>query len=299
YMRPLIEDGRIFIAQPPLYKVKKGKSERYILNEKEKNEFFREHLPEDLVVQCGKATLPVKEVAEHLWDIHAFQFYHKRFRKQGVPPALIDAILKATESGLHMKPLFDDPNEGHQMRTQVTAQTKLTTSLVPVGEMAPPPLGDGAVEGNGGAPAPLPKYTIKVFTSGDALTLDDWFLSETAWRELETLHKLFSQLRFQDETVIQLGGKTYNFRDIENLRDFIEFNALHGVSIQRFKGLGEMDADELCDTTMDPKTRTLLKVRIEDATEAEAMFQMLMGADVEPRKRFIVENAFAVQNLDI
>jgi DNA gyrase subunit B len=103
-------------------------------------------------------------------------------------------------------------------------------------------------------------------------------------------------------TLTKSGEKDGDPQHIGNLDDvwnWIDKRGHRGVSVQRFKGLGEMNADELWDTTMDPDTRTLLQVRVDDALEAEEIFTVLMGDQVEPRRNFIETNALAVQNLDI
>ena len=97
----------------------------------------------------------------------------------------------------------------------------------------------------------------------------------------------------------EASGEADQIEDIEGVWAWVDARAKKGLMIQRFKGLGEMNAEELWDTTMDPDTRVLLQVKVDDAMEAEEIFSVLTGDQVEPRRQFIETNALAVQNLDI
>ena len=99
--------------------------------------------------------------------------------------------------------------------------------------------------------------------------------------------------------LLEEGGKATTYQTMREIIDAVRSNGRKGVEVQRYKGLGEMNADQLWDTTMDPATRTLVKVTLPDAIAADRMFSMLMGEEVEPRRQFIETHALSVKNLDI
>jgi DNA gyrase subunit B len=130
--------------------------------------------------------------------------------------------------------------------------------------------------------------------------VDHALLSTLDWRRLRDLQNAIEALgtppflvsEGKDEQAAELGS-------VDLLWDFIDARARKGLQLQRYKGLGEMNADTLWETTMNPETRVLLQVRIDDAMKAEEMFSILMGDQVEPRREFIEQNAMNVRNLDI
>ncbi len=119
--------------------------------------------------------------------------------------------------------------------------------------------------------------------------------------ELTELHKLIEQLKPYGKAPFKwsCSGQNYEADDLDELKDFILQAGREGQDIQRYKGLGEMNPHQLWDTTLNPETRTLLQVRVEDAVESEEIFSVLMGDQVEPRREFIATNALHVKNLDI
>ena len=124
-------------------------------------------------------------------------------------------------------------------------------------------------------------------------------LDANEYRRLATLHAELAQLAGTPPFTVKLGDRTADAGSFEELRDRILDIAQRGVDYYRFKGLGEMDPDELRETTMDPASRTLVQVTMEDASAADRVFSMLMGDQVEPRRAFIEENARLVTNLDV
>lgn len=286
-MPDLIQKGHLYIAQPPLYLVKKGKKSRYLSTEEEKERFLMETVLDSHRVTA--LTDGKKETKANLKSIiRATQAAQERqrllqrlHRVFGVRPEM---TLKCLE--LHRKKQEDADKITQSERNVIFGadadlidthkeQLELTT--------------DGDGNGNGRA------KTIR--RSGQI--------------DLAFLHsREFAVLRDHSEGLDAMGKPPYRVYD-ENGRmtletdDLLELNAhLHeiaqkGVTIQRYKGLGEMNAEQLKETTMDPAHRTVLKVTAEDMAAAAQMFEILMGDQVEPRKEFIERHAAEVRNLDV
>ncbi len=141
-------------------------------------------------------------------------------------------------------------------------------------------------------------FRIKLKRDGLELTIDDEFFGSPEFRELKNL---FNELRGLGHPPynIDYNKEKHEFGSSRELFDFILSIAKKGINIQRYKGLGEMNPQQLWDTTMSPDVRTLLQVTVEDSIKAEEIFSTLMGDQVEPRKEFIATHALEVRNLDI
>jgi len=132
--------------------------------------------------------------------------------------------------------------------------------------------------------------------------LDIEFLNSADFGELRKLAREFSELGAGPHLVTaaeKSGEESFTFDDLDKMKDFVMKRGQQGQDIQRYKGLGEMNPHQLWETTMDPEKRTLRKVTVEDAVEADQIFTVLMGDQVEPRRQFIEDNALTVKNLDI
>ncbi len=141
-------------------------------------------------------------------------------------------------------------------------------------------------------------FRTEVQGSPKDTVLDHAFLSGPEYRELLTLRDAFSALGPAPYRV-KLGEETFVAQTAQEVLAMARKDASKGLSIQRYKGLGEMNPEQLWDTTMNPNTRTLLQVRVQDGVESDEIFSLLMGEAVEPRREFIEKNALEVQNLDI
>ena len=151
-----------------------------------------------------------------------------------------------------------------------------------------------------------PELTVAVVRTVEAKTglatthrVNRAALGANEYHRLADLHAELAELVGTPPFTVRLGDTSRDAPTFEDLREAILAVAQRGVDYYRFKGLGEMDADELRETTMDPSTRTLVQVTMEDAASADLVFSMLMGDQVEPRRAFIEENARLVSNLDI
>ncbi len=276
-MRELIERGHLYIAQPPLYKVKRGKKEMYLRNEHALQNFLLEEGAEELAlrlekgdrVYIGKQIIPViKQFIEN-------RAIFDKVVKKGITADLLSIIVRANvPAGIE---------ELSGIETYLAAMKALS------------PGSDYIMEDEriafriGNIRAIIDQQTLAILSSHEYE-----LLVENHRRVVETMADGRAYLSQQD------GGKelleTSNHEEL--LAFFLEY-AKKGLAIQRYKGLGEMNPEQLWETTMNPDNRVLLQVKIEDMVESDEIFTILMGDQVEPRREFIEMNALNVVNLDI
>jgi len=278
HMVAIIEAGRLFIAQPPLFKVKKGKTERYLMSEREMEEFLLAQWVEKATVKIPGKSNPLKEDAllEALKRSLEFRALFSKFARRGVPPAILDGLLRKK---------FKGTKRG-------VGDAEIAAAIAGVaGEIE----GWSArmVGGDNGDAASIQIAGPHPFAfSPDLLKSPDYAQLFECHAEIAALHK-------GPCTVVDDSGKEVVTRTLDELIEVVMGSAKEGVSLQRYKGLGEMNPEQLWETTMNPETRTLLKVTMDDAVGADEIFTILMGDAVEPRREFIEKNALDVINLDI
>jgi len=286
-MRDLIERGYLYIAQPPLFKVKKGRSERYVKDGRALEEYLLALALADARVVPRGAAAPLAEASLRrlLECASAYRKIVERMALRRLDSRVIDAVVWG-----------GDPREA-----DLGDQAAL-------GERILPALQERIGEGLRGAVTPDPEhggFRLRVETRRGGVayvtTVDTEFLRSP---EFQRLVELAGELRRIGAPPFRLerGGEDAAAEEVADPVALLErLLALgeKGLSIQRYKGLGEMNPEQLAETTMDPRRRTLLQVRIEDAVEADEAFTTLMGDEVEPRREFIERNALDVQNLDI
>lgn len=282
----VIENGHLCIAQPPLYRVKKGKSERYLRDEQALDDFL---------IDIGIENLRVATLAGGQLKTWVKTFLHCEklldfVERKGRDRRLVSSLLN--QSGFSLETLKNRSLlEECLSATESTIQSTFP-DLLPVSFSLEE---DGKIGGY--------RIVAKAKTNGAGIraVLDSDFLHSP---ETQEIVKLLGDLRTIGNppfTVFAID-KEEELTVLTSQREVIDSiltRSRHGVEIQRYKGLGEMNPGQLWETTMNPDTRTLLQVRIEDAYEADEVFATLMGDEVEPRRRFIEENALAVKNLDI
>ena len=282
-MQPLIEAGYVYIAKPPLYRLTRGQKHRYIERESELEDILLGDKFDRLEISDsqGKAF----KLTEARW---------KRFTR----------LLKQYEgwaSALRAA-------HGHGVVAFMQQARMLEEHITDVPALLSHVAGS---EGNGDGhayrlvlieerPEELVIRTLEAKT-GLATThhVRRAALEANEYRRLADVHRDLDALTGTPPFTITLGDNTTDAGSFEDLHDQVLAIAQKGIDYYRFKGLGEMDAEELRETTMDPETRTLVQVTMEDAASADLVFSMLMGDQVEPRRAFIEENARLVTNLDI
>jgi len=291
-MRPLFDRGYLYIAQPPLYKVKKGKSERYIKDEKALESYLLDlALANARVVSESAGPLEpdlVRELAGHASE------YGKLLRqlaRRRLDERVVDAAIAAGAIS------EDDLRDAEGLRTRVAPRIaeQLAAADPEAGEIAWNVMPDPE-HGGHRLIATTRRAGVTYRTPFDAA-----FLRSSDWQRLSTLSTQMAAIGGRGSLRIE-GGEGEEPELVPSALRLLEQlleRAKKGLSIQRYKGLGEMNPDQLAETTMDPRTRTLLQVKIEDGVEADLVFSTLMGDDVEPRREFIEKNALNVQNLDV
>jgi DNA gyrase subunit B len=280
HMVPVIEAGHLYIAQPPLFKVKKGRTEKYLMSERDFDQFFLSAWSEKGGLKVPGKAEPLRGEAllEALQKAVEFRHLFHKFVRRGIPAPLLDGLLGkgfvAARRGVGRDELLAAVQE-------VVAEANLGTVGVDVRDGDN---GDGMIlELTGDLTAHV---LVEYLKSPDYQTLLE------ARQHLPALER-------GPAVVMADGDKEIPVHSIgELVKTVFEF-AREGATFQRYKGLGEMNAEELADTTMNAETRTLLKVTMEDVVAADEMFTVLMGDSVEPRRDFIERHALDVANLDI
>ncbi len=283
----LIERGYIYIAQPPLYKVKKGKQERYVKDDEELNSYL-------LTLALSNAQLHVQQGSPAIKDT-ALEDLARRFSS-------VKNLLKrlsrrydenALEQLMYLSAL-DEESLKDADRTQEFCD-KLLNLL--------------EINANTGVVYKIEKeakkeseyHQIKLIRQIHGLDheciFDHTFFLSSEYKLIAELSNMLDGL-LAEGAYVQRGEKTFNVNRFDQVIDWLFSEARKGMSIQRYKGLGEMNPDQLWETTMNPETRRMLQVKIEDAVAADEVFTTLMGDHVEPRRDFIEKNALAAMNID-
>jgi DNA gyrase subunit B len=280
-MRDLIEEGYVYLAKPPLYRMKNGKQELYIERESELEEMLlRDKLERMEVTDKGGTQFKLTQAR---WQ----RFGRKLKEYEGWASALRaehgnDAISFVEESQILDEALADDAAVIDALRRETPADEPHDVEL----------LSEDSVE--------LLVRTVERRTgSASTRRLPRALFATPEYRSFTRVHGELQDLAGTPPFVIRLGKKEGRALSFEELRKAVLDLAKEDVPLTRFKGLGEMNPDQLFDTTMDPETRTLQRVTIEDATAADVIFSTLMGDKVEPRRAFIEDNATNVRNLDV
>ncbi len=295
-MPQLIENGYVYIAQPPLYRVSRKKVSRYIHSEKEMDEYLLKLGLSDVNLHLSGTTekMEKKQVELLLKAILDLETFMANIERKGLP--FREFLSLRNEEGLlprfqvqlgdekkyiYSKDEFEEikriDEEGKRARHLETLAS------IPEEEQAPEML----------------EFRYRGFPFTEIY--DEAVLTRIK-NELGEHEFALDQYLVADGKLFDFADENDNETPIFTLKeaiDFLRLNARKGIEIQRYKGLGEMNADQLWDTTMDPERRTLIQVMIPDAIAADHMFTMLMGEEVPPRRAFIEQRALSVENLDI
>ena len=287
-MPEIMERGYIYIAQPPLYKVKKGKQERYIKDDEALTEYLTTLALENAEIHVNESAPAISDMAlEQL--VNQFRKTHETIKRvsRRIPADILEKMIY----GEYIS------NEDFSDKEKVDAWTKnLITQLT-------------EQDGNGSI------YTVEVVNDVERdiyypifnvrkhgidtqYGCDYEFIESKEFKAIHDLNKAINGL-MEEGAYVKRGEKVKPVSTFEEALNWLMAESKRGQYIQRYKGLGEMNPDQLWETTMDPETRRMLQVNIEDAIAADQLFNTLMGDHVEPRRNFIETNALKVENLDV
>jgi len=287
-MVDLIQKGYLYIAQPPLFRVRKGKKDLYLKDAGALDRFLLENGIEGLSVQASRGPalsgMPLFNLAQRLRSFRAI--LGKIDRR--CDARVVAALLRTSDLGLAD---FRD-----KQKVESAAGTLRARLEARYPDLCPLEVNVEWEKEHGAGrivvrfrPGASPKPAVV-----------DWQLAESAeYQELRSLEEDVRSIGPSPYAAAVDGGEPVKLEDAEALDAFIEERGRRGIMISRYKGLGEMNAEELWETTMNPDARTLLQVRIDDPIRADELFSVLMGDQVEPRRDFIEQNALNVRNLDI
>ena len=278
HMQELIKRGHVYVAQPPLYRIKKGKSEKYIKDDKEFTREILRRATENLKVEnADKAALESTELRNFLMTLDEFQLTWRRMERRLREPRVVE-VLARPELTIDTKADFQEEanlKPVHEALKALKIQSELKREEEHSAWMV----------------------TFKDPTNAER-AIDIELATQPEYRRLRTLAKQAAKLNRPPFVVIKENQRE-NLANWRDLLSHVKFEGTREVSVQRYKGLGEMNAEQLWETTMNIETRTLLKVRLEDLVLTDEIFTTLMGEDVESRRKFIEENALDVRNLDV
>ena len=288
-MPALVERGHVFIAQPPLFKVKRGKKEEYIKDEGSMVHYLMRQATTDMSVKSvgAKEAIEGRALAQSLEKMVDFKSYVERARRRLAGDAnLLDVLLETLagrkgllrKEGLTLRKVFQD-GELMQKIDNALSKAGYETELTPDEEHG--------------------LWEIETMTRSGINMAIDWNFA--SYVEFQKAVELFKSLE-DDLSGPFISGENGTSEEVptrEALLDKVLAAAKKDLTIQRYKGLGEMNPEQLWETTMNPDKRTLLEVRIDDAVETDEIFTVLMGDAVEPRRKFIEDNALDVRNLDV
>jgi DNA gyrase subunit B len=293
-MPELIANGFLYIAQPPLYKVTRQKKDAFLKNEAALDEFLLKIASDraKVVIPGGEKNIsprdltgqPLKEMLKKVIT------YQERIAKLAArrDPRLVDALVQSARIDENTLLDLEALNaEVEKMHAYLEARSPEVLSNLKIFRKDDPE-----------HQAKKLVFRTEINGSPRETVLDYVFLSSPEYRELLSLRHAFDEMGKPPYRVKLEGGEVLA-PTVQEMLAAVRKDASAGITIQRYKGLGEMSAEQLWETTMNPSSRTLLQVRVDDGVEADEIFSLLMGEAVEPRRDFIEKNALDVQNLDV
>ena len=292
YAKPLIDNGYVYIAQPPLFKVTQGKVSEYLFNEHALDKMLKERGIKNLSLS-DKSKSKIKtgdELLELIKNMSAFYNSYNNPILNLFPAVMLRGLVRANiipedfDDQARMNEIIEYLNhylQDHAKNYNIKEAENYVCSLKYNPENA--------------------KYAIQLnLNEEEHVMINQSIIKSSEYKRLKTAYPLIRDFLIEEEQslILETDTEQYEITSFEKLQKIIDDRGQKGLTIQRFKGLGEMMPQQLWETTMDPATRTLLKVSIEDAMLCDQLFDILMGDKVEPRRDFIEANAVYATNID-
>ena len=281
-MAQLIEQGHLYIAQAPLYKVTRGRDIQYIKDEREYEKFMVRKISEEFKVRAGnrKEVIEGEKFRKFFRNLMAKKSYAQFFERKNYPLFLIDLLIR---NGVDSQEFLSSKKNVEKVMKQI-AEKGFTVKLGRDEEY-------GVFEIEFG-------YKLNGLAAAGKIGMD--LVTSAEYKNLYRITQELDEVKGPYAVLTNGDGVEKDILENENkLLDYLFERGKKGIAIQRYKGLGEMTPTQLWETTMDPERRTLLKVSVVDAAEADRIFNILMGDEVDERKKFIETNALEALNLDV
>ena len=281
HMLELIKRGNIFVAQPPLYRIKRGKSEKYIKDDKEFTREILRRATENLKVEVGdkteKVTLEGTELRNYLMQLDEFQIAFRRLERRLRDPRVVE-VLARLDLAIDSKADFTEEANIKALQ-KALKEAKIESEIKREEEHS------------------AWMATFRDPTNAErAINIE--LAAQPEYKRVRSLARQAAKFN-KPPFVVSKDSQRETIAGWRDLLNHVKNEGTREVNVQRYKGLGEMNAEQLWETTMNAETRTLLKVSLEDLVQSDQIFTTLMGEDVESRRKFIEENALDVRNLDV
>jgi DNA gyrase subunit B len=287
-MPELIERGHVYIAQPPLYKLKRGKAEHYVKDDGELNSLLLTSATADASLYAEPGAAPIQGATLEVLALHyteANSIIHRWGRRYDAE------VLRTLMSMDPVEPAeLEDPELRHQRAQRLELQLRQGADTGARYRVR-------AAQGGEGADPSL-MVTREHHGAQSTKTLHSGFFRSPEYQRLSAIGQELKDV-LRAGAYVERGKERRDVRTFAEAIEWLMLQAKQGQTIQRYKGLGEMNPEQLWETTVNPETRRLMQVRIDDAVAADEIFTTLMGDQVEPRREFIERNALAVANLDV
>lgn len=287
-MPEIIERGYIYIAQPPLYKVKKGKQERYLKDDEQKEAYFT-------TLALDNASIHVNEEAPALSGVALENLFNQYRDTRAVISRVSRQLPEGILNDLVYAPVMSTEDFKDQAKVEQWTEAFILR-LEDSGDKSS--LYSATTEFDSERSIYYPSITVRLHGNDTTFKLSYEFITSPEFKTIMDLNRSINGL-MEEGAYVKRGEKIKPVKSFVEAREWLLKESERGQYIQRYKGLGEMNPEQLWETTMDPDSRRMLQVTIEDAIGADQLFTTLMGDHVEPRRKFIEENALNVANLDV
>ena len=292
YCKPLIEQGYVYIAQPPLYKITQGKTSEYLFDEKALDKMLKERGIKSVCLS-DKAKSKSAQGEELLKLISNMSAYYNSYNNPilgRIPAVMLRGMVRADIKEAD----FDDQAKMNEHLEYLSHYLVDHAENYNISEAKNYKL---ELKYN----AENAKYNIKMqLADDDFVLITPSIVKSNEYKRLKAAYPLIREylIEEEDELLLETDSETVSIKSFDQLHKILDDRGSKGLQIQRFKGLGEMMPQQLWETTMDPSSRTLLKVNLEDAMLCDQLFDILMGDKVEPRRDFIQAHAVYATNID-